>query len=187
VKLRQRKNRFPSPHLLPCDDVNEGLKKSQNSLERRCRRLPRRTMAAVPSRFLLVTGPPVSPLEPLRTPLLSPNNRLTAPASGTRRAWGRRRWSCGCLKPSEAPTRTSTFADSIPVLRCLAFSNSGSFHCVMTMHFTNFCVPSLFAGEVREGGERIGFEVVTLDGRTGPLSSCKVSRLLLCIYACSKF
>jgi hypothetical protein len=58
---------------------------------------------------------------------------------------------------------------------------------VMTMHFTNFCVPSLFAGEVREGGERIGFEVVTLDGRTGPLSSCKVSRLLLCIYACSKF
>ena len=39
----------------------------------------------------------------------------------------------------------------------------------------------------REGGESIGFEVVTLDGRTGPLYSHKVSRLLLCIYACSKF
>lgn len=34
----------------------------------------------------------------------------------------------------------------------------------------------LFAGEVRESGERVGFEVVTLDGRSGPLSSSKVSR-----------
>uniref|UniRef100_A0A0D9Z1M5 DUF4378 domain-containing protein n=1 Tax=Oryza glumipatula TaxID=40148 RepID=A0A0D9Z1M5_9ORYZ len=31
------------------------------------------------------------------------------------------------------------------------------------------------AGEVRESGERVGFEVVTLDGRTGPLASSKVS------------
>ncbi|KAK8446885.1 hypothetical protein SEVIR_9G557700v4 [Setaria viridis] len=33
----------------------------------------------------------------------------------------------------------------------------------------------LFAGEVRESGERVGFEVVTLDGRSGPLASSKVS------------
>jgi hypothetical protein len=87
---------------------------------------------------------------PFYLPTGSRDNRLTALASGTRRAWGRRRWSCRCLKPSVAPTRTSTFADSIHVLCCIAFSNSGSFHCVMTMHFTNFYVPSLFAGE----GER---------------------------------
>lgn len=27
------------------------------------------------------------------------------------------------------------------------------------------------AGEIRQSGERVGFEVVTLDGRTGPLAS----------------
>lgn len=26
-------------------------------------------------------------------------------------------------------------------------------------------------GEVRQGGERVGFEVVTIDGRTAPLAS----------------
>lgn len=29
----------------------------------------------------------------------------------------------------------------------------------------------LIAGEIRQSGERVGFEVVTLDGRTGPLAS----------------
>ncbi|GJN30186.1 hypothetical protein PR202_gb18474 [Eleusine coracana subsp. coracana] len=33
----------------------------------------------------------------------------------------------------------------------------------------------LVTGEVRESGERVGFEVVTLDGRSGPLASSKVS------------
>ena len=114
----------------------EGLKNHRNHSNGGAsrRRLPRRSMAAAPSRCLLVTGPPVSPLKPLRTLLLSPNNRLTAPASGTCRAWGRQRWSCGCSKPSEALTRTSPFADSTPVLRCLALSNSGSFHCVIDDH-----------------------------------------------------
>ncbi|KAF7829056.1 cancer-related nucleoside-triphosphatase [Senna tora] len=32
-----------------------------------------------------------------------------------------------------------------------------------------------FLGEVRQGSERIGFEVVTLDGRTGPLASTNIS------------
>lgn len=143
-------------------------------------------MAAAPSRCLLVTGPPVSALNPHGTLPLSRNNSLTTPACGTRRAWGRRRWSCGCSKPSEAPTRISTFGDSIPVPRCLAplelrlvpLPQSGDqefyqFLCVII---------SLFAGEVREGGERVGFEVVTLDGRSGPLSSSKVSRLPLCLF-----
>ncbi|RWW19187.1 hypothetical protein GW17_00016782 [Ensete ventricosum] len=32
------------------------------------------------------------------------------------------------------------------------------------------------SGEVREGADRVGFEVVTLDGRRGPLASSKISR-----------
>nr|CCI55420.1 PH01B031C15.3 [Phyllostachys edulis] len=35
----------------------------------------------------------------------------------------------------------------------------------------------LFVGEVRESGERVGFEVVTLDGRSGPLASSNISSL----------
>lgn len=35
-----------------------------------------------------------------------------------------------------------------------------------------------FIGEVRRGSERVGFEVVTLDGRTGPLASAIVSRFV---------
>uniref|UniRef100_A0A453J2Y4 Uncharacterized protein n=1 Tax=Aegilops tauschii subsp. strangulata TaxID=200361 RepID=A0A453J2Y4_AEGTS len=58
-------------------------------------------------------------------------------------AWGRRRWSCGCSKPSGRPTCTSPSAASTP-------------------------------GEVRENGERVGFEVVTLDGRSGPLASSRI-------------
>jgi nucleoside-triphosphatase len=34
----------------------------------------------------------------------------------------------------------------------------------------------LFVGEVRLAGERVGFEVVTLDGRTCPLASSNFSR-----------
>ncbi|CAM8902413.1 unnamed protein product [Rhodiola kirilowii] len=32
-----------------------------------------------------------------------------------------------------------------------------------------------YTSEVREGGERVGFQVVTLDGRQGPLASAKTS------------
>jgi len=118
--------------------VNEGLKRRRiTELTRTAgasrRRLPRRSMAAAPSRCLLVTGPPVSPLNPHRPSSFLPTT-ASRPASGTRRAWGRRRWSCGCSKPSEALTRTSPFADSILVLRCLALSNSGSFHCAIDDH-----------------------------------------------------
>ncbi|KAK2997471.1 hypothetical protein RJ639_025900 [Escallonia herrerae] len=34
-----------------------------------------------------------------------------------------------------------------------------------------------------EGTERVGFDVVTLDGRTGPLASTKISSILLVIFA----
>lgn len=34
-------------------------------------------------------------------------------------------------------------------------------------------------GEVREGADRVGFEVVTLDGRRGLLASTKISRFVL--------
>lgn len=40
----------------------------------------------------------------------------------------------------------------------------------------------LHIGEIRDGAERVGFEVVTLDGRRGPLASTKVNRYLCCIY-----
>lgn len=33
-----------------------------------------------------------------------------------------------------------------------------------------------YLGEVREGAERVGFEVVTVDGRKGPLASTNISR-----------
>lgn len=74
-------------------------------------------MAAVPSRFLLVTGPP------------------------------------GVGKTTLVMRVFETLRGSHPNLNIRGF----------------------YTREVREGGERIGFEVVTLDGRTGPLSSCKVS------------
>lgn len=35
-----------------------------------------------------------------------------------------------------------------------------------------------YIGEIREGSERVGFEVVTLDGRKGPLASTKTTRYL---------
>ncbi|TVU48508.1 hypothetical protein EJB05_08146 [Eragrostis curvula] len=36
-------------------------------------------------------------------------------------------------------------------------------------------IRGFYTREVRESGERVGFEVVTLDGRSGPLASSKVS------------
>lgn len=36
-------------------------------------------------------------------------------------------------------------------------------------------VQGFYTREIREGSERVGFEVVTLDGRTGPLASNKIS------------
>ncbi|KAJ1298951.1 hypothetical protein BS78_01G493600 [Paspalum vaginatum] len=39
----------------------------------------------------------------------------------------------------------------------------------------NLTIRGFYTREVRESGERVGFEVVTLDGRSGPLSSSKVS------------
>jgi hypothetical protein len=54
---------------------------------------------------------------------------------------------------------------------------------VVDQQFRRFNV-CLFVGEVRESGERVGFEVVTLDGRSGPLASSKVSRSgSACYYA----
>jgi nucleoside-triphosphatase len=56
---------------------------------------------------------------------------------------------------------------------------------VVDQQFRRFNV-CLFVGEVRESGERVGFEVVTLDGRSGPLASSKVSRSgSACYYAWS--
>ncbi|RLN19664.1 cancer-related nucleoside-triphosphatase isoform X2 [Panicum miliaceum] len=42
----------------------------------------------------------------------------------------------------------------------------------------NLTIRGFYTREVRESGERVGFEVVTLDGRSGPLASSKVSRLI---------
>ncbi|KAM7516013.1 hypothetical protein LguiA_005596 [Lonicera macranthoides] len=39
----------------------------------------------------------------------------------------------------------------------------------------NLKVQGFYTREVREGSERVGFDVVTLDGRKGPLSSTKIS------------
>lgn len=39
----------------------------------------------------------------------------------------------------------------------------------------NLKVQGFYTREIREGTERIGFEVVTLDGRTGLLASNKIS------------
>ncbi|KAK3413681.1 hypothetical protein EUGRSUZ_I02225 [Eucalyptus grandis] len=36
-------------------------------------------------------------------------------------------------------------------------------------------VQGFYTREIREGGDRVGFEVVTLDGRTGPLASSTIS------------
>ncbi|KAL5209580.1 hypothetical protein ABZP36_005203 [Zizania latifolia] len=37
-------------------------------------------------------------------------------------------------------------------------------------------IRGFYTREMKESGERVGFEVVTLDGRSGPLASSKVSR-----------
>ncbi|KAF7129810.1 hypothetical protein RHSIM_Rhsim10G0195900 [Rhododendron simsii] len=42
--------------------------------------------------------------------------------------------------------------------------------CLKTSH-PNLKVQGFYTREVREGSERVGFEVVTLDGRRGPLAS----------------
>ncbi|KAK6154040.1 hypothetical protein DH2020_013679 [Rehmannia glutinosa] len=39
-------------------------------------------------------------------------------------------------------------------------------------------IQGFYTSEVREGAERVGFEVVTLDGRRGPLASTNISRLV---------
>ncbi|PWA95117.1 hypothetical protein CTI12_AA053010 [Artemisia annua] len=39
----------------------------------------------------------------------------------------------------------------------------------------NLRIQGFFTREVRQGGERVGFEVVTLDGRTAPLASINTS------------
>ncbi|CAI0421809.1 unnamed protein product [Linum tenue] len=46
----------------------------------------------------------------------------------------------------------------------------------------NLNVRGFYTREVRRGSERVGFEVVTLDGRTAPLSSISISTFvsLLC-------
>ncbi|XP_070041452.1 uncharacterized protein [Nicotiana tomentosiformis] len=43
----------------------------------------------------------------------------------------------------------------------------------------NLKVQGFYTREIREGTERVGFEVVTLDGRKGILASNKISRLLV--------
>ncbi|CDP01789.1 unnamed protein product [Coffea canephora] len=41
--------------------------------------------------------------------------------------------------------------------------------------YPNLKVQGFYTREIREGSDRVGFEVVTLDGRTGPLASNKIS------------
>ncbi|RLN40018.1 cancer-related nucleoside-triphosphatase isoform X2 [Panicum miliaceum] len=48
------------------------------------------------------------------------------------------------------------------------------FETLMASH-PNLTIRGFYTREVRESGERVGFEVVTLDGRSGPLASSKVS------------
>ncbi|KAI3798783.1 hypothetical protein L1987_34062 [Smallanthus sonchifolius] len=43
----------------------------------------------------------------------------------------------------------------------------------------NLKIQGFFTREIREGGERVGFEVVTLDGRMAPLASINTSRQAL--------
>lgn len=38
-------------------------------------------------------------------------------------------------------------------------------------------------GEVREGCDRVGFEVVTVDGRRGPLASTNITRYYSLFYS----
>jgi hypothetical protein len=45
----------------------------------------------------------------------------------------------------------------------------------------------LFVGEVRLAGERVGFEVVTLDGRTCPLASSNFSRFFITLLKIQPF
>jgi nucleoside-triphosphatase len=89
-----------------------------------------------------------------------------------------------------------TFRGSHPNLNIRGFYTHTALLRLLELRFVRLCDDHAFyqflcavsicrRGE--RGGERIGLEVVTIDDRTGPLSSRKVSRLLLCIYACSKF
>ncbi|CAN6302438.1 unnamed protein product [Urochloa humidicola] len=48
------------------------------------------------------------------------------------------------------------------------------FEALKTSH-PNLTIRGFYTREVRESGERVGFEVVTLDGRSGLLASSKVS------------
>lgn len=41
----------------------------------------------------------------------------------------------------------------------------------------NLKIQGFFTREIRQEGERVGFEVVTLDGRTAPLASINNSRV----------
>nr|KAJ0214296.1 hypothetical protein LSAT_V11C400204310 [Lactuca sativa] len=43
--------------------------------------------------------------------------------------------------------------------------------------YPNLKIQGFFTLEIRQEGERVGFEVVTLDGRTAPLASINISRV----------
>lgn len=45
-----------------------------------------------------------------------------------------------------------------------------------SIYNVNLSLSNAIVGEVRQGSERVGFQVVTLDGRTAPLASSTISR-----------
>jgi hypothetical protein len=140
---------------------------------------PPAPMAAAPSRCLLVTGPPVSnnSLQPAKNPLLSGPPALTTASLLAGRGEDDAGHAAGG-NPQSVPAAPHCSRILHPYWPRRSPSPD-SFACAVQFaprKFHSSCC--LFAGEVRENGERVGFEVVTLDGRTGRLASSKICRCL---------
>jgi hypothetical protein len=168
------------------------LKKNTTKSERRhqpYKRAPRRAaaavsppppapMAAAPSRCLLVTGPPVihNPPELRQNPLCPGPLALTTALLLAGRGEDDAGHAAGG-SPQSIPSAPQCSRILHPYCH-LRSPSPGSFVCAVDPPKFHPSSWYLFVGEVRENGERVGFEVVTLDGRTGRLASSKISRCL---------
>nr|CAD1835227.1 unnamed protein product [Ananas comosus var. bracteatus] len=116
-------------------------------------------MATAPSKCLLVTGPPVKP-PPLSLSLFSLSLSLYFETLVLERVSDQ--WSVvlGLGFVAQGVGKTTL------VMRVFETLRASHPHLTICGFYTR---------EVREGSERVGFEVVTLDGRRGPLASSKIS------------
>ena len=142
---------------------------------------------AGPGKCFLVTGPPVSHPSSFSIPTPTPLSQFHCHRSlliwfGVDRwcrVWERALSSSESSSPSKPPIpisslKASTLVTTHPLLLLLLLPSMNSYTDYQNHNGFGWLI--LFAGEVRRSGERVGFEVVTLDGRTCPLASTNISR-----------